>query len=561
MSYRVLARTYRSNTFDEVVGQDAISTTLKNAIETGRVHHGYLFTGTRGVGKTSMARILAKALNCLNVDAPTTMPCCTCDSCVNVASGDDVDVVEIDAASNTGVDNIRDLRSNAAFRPVRSRYKVYIIDEVHMLSAGAFNALLKTLEEPPEHVKFILATTEPQKVPATIKSRCQNFDFRAISADDVAKHLAAILETEGIQADEQVIRRVARLANGSMRDGLSLLDKLLSFESKHLTTAVAETVIPPSHDDQAAAVMAAVAASDPGAALHALDEALQTGRTVERFCGHLIDHVRTLMLLRVCGDDTDLVDVPSQVRAELVRQSAVFDAPTYVYMISLLEELHLRAKGGNLGRALADAAIVRLAMAGNFSDVGDLIERIESPVESLPASAAGGSEQAPAKKKALQVGLGGSEVADNRDREWPDQVTTTAGGAGPASVTNLDPVTGATDAAAHEKAQHEKAQQEKAQQEKVPQEQARNVGQPDDQGAGVDSASKKAAASTGTPATVSSDEWQRVARDPLVSRVRDAVDGTLFDIRLSSKSKPGPQATDENGITGLPESDDNHEET
>ena len=177
MSYRVLARAYRSRTFEEIVGQEAIAATLRNAIASARVHHGYLFTGTRGVGKTSMARILAKALNCLASEGPTVTPCCRCASCIAVAEGEDVDVVEIDAASNTGVDNIRDLRGNAAFRPARARFKVYIIDEVHMLSTGAFNALLKTLEEPPAHAIFVLATTEIDKVPATIKSRCLLFEF------------------------------------------------------------------------------------------------------------------------------------------------------------------------------------------------------------------------------------------------------------------------------------------------------------------------------------------------------------------------------------------------
>ncbi|MCH7525973.1 MAG: DNA polymerase III subunit gamma/tau, partial [Planctomycetes bacterium] len=189
MSYTVLARKYRSKTFDDLVGQEAVATTLKNAVASDRVHHGYLFTGTRGVGKTSTARILAKALNCLSVDAPTPTPCCACESCRMVAEGEDLDVIEIDAASNTGVDNIRELRANAAYRPARARFKVYIVDEVHMLSTGAFNALLKTLEEPPTHVKFILATTDPQKVPATIQSRCQRFDVRAIAAPDITKHL------------------------------------------------------------------------------------------------------------------------------------------------------------------------------------------------------------------------------------------------------------------------------------------------------------------------------------------------------------------------------------
>ncbi|NOX59232.1 MAG: DNA polymerase III subunit gamma/tau [Planctomycetes bacterium] len=248
MAYEVLARKYRSRDFDEIVGQGAIATTLRNAIELGRVHHGYLFTGTRGVGKTSMARILAKALNCHNSDGPTPNPCSKCESCLRIADGSDLDVVEIDAASNTGVDNIRELRSNAAFRPARSRFKVYIIDEVHMLSTGAFNALLKTLEEPPEHVKFILATTETHKVPATIQSRCQRFDFRSISPQDISEQLKKILEQEEIAAEEMVLRRVSRAANGSMRDALSLLDQLLAYGASNLTADVIEDVLPGSHD-------------------------------------------------------------------------------------------------------------------------------------------------------------------------------------------------------------------------------------------------------------------------------------------------------------------------
>jgi DNA polymerase-3 subunit gamma/tau len=388
MSYRVLARTYRSTTFDEVVGQEAIATTLKNAIRSGRVHHGYLFTGTRGVGKTSMARILAKALNCLAADAPTPTPCCKCESCVAVAEGQDIDVVEIDAASNNGVDNIRELRGNATLRPARARFKVYIIDEVHMLSAGAFNALLKTLEEPPSHVKFILATTETHKVPATIQSRCQRFDFRAIDAKAIAAHLARIGKAEGIEADEAVLRRVARLAGGSMRDALSLLDKLLSYDPQRLTSAVVDEVIPPPHDELSLAVLEAVARSDPAGALLALDVALQTGRTVDRFCDHLIDHVRTLMLIRVCGADTDLVDVGDAMRSTLAEQAAQFDAPTYVYMIALLEELRRSVRSSGAARALADAAVVRLAMSRQFSDIAPLLERLESaptsPAESPP---------------------------------------------------------------------------------------------------------------------------------------------------------------------------------
>ncbi len=478
MSYRVLARTYRSRTFDEVVGQEAIATTLTNAINTGRVHHGYLMTGTRGVGKTSMARILAKALNCLSAEAATPTPCGTCESCRAIAEGEDVDVVEIDAASNTGVDNIRELRNNATLRPARSRFKVYIIDEVHMLSTGAFNALLKTLEEPPAHVKFILATTEAEKVPATIQSRCQRFDFRAIDAEAIAQHLRKIVDTEGIEAEDSVLKRLARLANGSMRDALSLLDKVLSYESKNITSAVADEVIPPPHDELAAAVVECIAGQDAAGALRALDTALQTGRTVERFCDHLIEHIRALLLLQVCGEDTDLVDVSAQLRPLLAAQAQRFDAPTYVYMITLLEELRRNVKFSGAARPLADAAVVRLAMSRQFTDINELLRQLDDPegeVSAPPAPKATGEPAATGAVKNL-------EAATTLAKETPAAKT---------------------------------------------------------------KATKKPTTSKAPAAGVSSKDWQRAARDPTVERVREAVDGTLFDVRpVKSADQPAPDQSD-----------------
>src|SRR5512145_809237 len=243
MSYLVLARKYRSKTFDDLIGQEHIARTLTRAIESGRIAHAFLFCGTRGTGKTSTARILAKCLNCEAGDGPTPRPCNKCTSCQAVARGEDMDVIEIDAASNTGVDNVRDIIANAQYRPARSRFKVYIIDEVHMLSKSAFNALLKTMEEPPEHVKFILATTEPEKVLPTILSRCQRYDFRNIPTREIAGHLKNICQQEGITADEDALLLVAKSGAGSMRDSLSLLDRLLSIGEDRLTAELIEQLL------------------------------------------------------------------------------------------------------------------------------------------------------------------------------------------------------------------------------------------------------------------------------------------------------------------------------
>jgi DNA polymerase-3 subunit gamma/tau len=507
MSYRVLARKYRSRTFDEVVGQSPVATTLSNAIRGDRVHHGYLFTGTRGVGKTTMARILAKSLNCLQSPGPTVTPCCACDSCVAIGEGEDVDVIEIDAASNTGVDNIRDLRSNATLRPARSRFKIYIIDEVHMLSTQAFNALLKTLEEPPGHVKFILATTELQKVPATIVSRCQQFDFNAIDARTITRQLDKICKDEGIKADEDVLRRLGRLGNGSMRDALSLLDKLVSYESQHLTLAIADEVIPPRHDEQAAALIEAVAAQDASAALAALETALQTGRTVERLCDDLIEHLRTLMLMRVCGPESELVDVPAAVRAAYAAQAGRFDAPTFVYMISLLEELRRNVKYSGAGRALADAAVVRLAMARQFSDIREWIDGLS-----------GASESAAAPKPAAELKKNG---AGDREGVTPGTTATVSEAAKPADeVTRSHP----------------------------PKQRGAMAPSSAPGSARPGSAKAEAAPMRPAPVRVSSEQWQRVAADPLVLRVKEAVDGRLVDVR--PRPKPAPTAApDEVGNT------------
>jgi DNA polymerase-3 subunit gamma/tau len=385
VSYTVLARKFRSRTFDEVVGQSAITTTLRNAIEQNRVHHGYLFTGTRGVGKTSMARILAKALNCLKSDGPTITPCGECDSCVSIARGEDVDVVEIDAASNNGVDNIRELRSNAVYRPARSRFKIYIIDEVHMLSAGAFNALLKTLEEPPSHVKFILATTESQKVPATIRSRVQQFQFNAISPADIAVQLKSICSSENVTAEESALKRLARLANGSMRDALSLLDQAISMCGGQLTEKVVNELFPAAHDEVFAELIDYLGDNNAAGALTIVDQSLARGQALDHWCSMLIGQLRDLMIIRICGADTDLADVPAALRPRLEAQAEKFDAGAFTYMITVLEELRRNVRSSGSGRALVEAAIVRLAEVSRFSSIETLMQHIDAGIGAAPA--------------------------------------------------------------------------------------------------------------------------------------------------------------------------------
>jgi DNA polymerase-3 subunit gamma/tau len=399
MSYTVLARRYRSGTFDEVIGQDHVAQTLKKAIKSGRVAHAYLFCGTRGTGKTSMARILAKALNCRSSDGPTVEPCGKCDSCQAIARGDDIDVIEIDAASNTGVDNIREVIENAQYRPARSRFKVYIIDEVHMLSKSAFNALLKTLEEPPSHVKFILATTEPEKVLATILSRCQRYDFRNIATREIAAHLKEISQKEKIKADEDALLLVAKAGAGSMRDALSLLDRLLSVGEKHLTAEMVEQLLGLPKGQLLFDLANAVGSGDVKSTLARADSILQSGLSADGLIAALIDHLRNLLILRTCGPDSTLVEVPGLSMEELVEQASRFDPVALTQDITILEELRRNIRQSQAGRALLDATLVRMALADQFASIQELLGRLDGNGSPGPARTTRLAAAAPAAQK------------------------------------------------------------------------------------------------------------------------------------------------------------------
>ncbi|HEY0010249.1 MAG TPA: DNA polymerase III subunit gamma/tau [Tepidisphaeraceae bacterium] len=374
MAYTVLARRYRSATFDDLVGQSHVAQTLKNAITTNRLAHAFLFTGTRGTGKTSSARILAKCINCESSPGPTPSPCGKCESCTAIARGDDIDVIEIDAASNTGVDDVRDVIENAQYRPARSRFKVYIIDEVHALSKNAFNALLKTLEEPPEHVKFILATTEVEKVLPTILSRCQRYDFRNIPTREIAAHLRSVCTQEKIKADDDAILLVAKAGAGSMRDALSLLDRLLSAAGDHLTAGTLEQLLGLPRSGQIFALAQAIGEGDVKSTLTQADTLITSGLSPETLVAALTDHFRNLLILKTCGKESELVEVPGLPLDELDVQAQKFDAIVLSQDIVVLEELRRQLRTSSAGRALVDALLVRLALAEQFSTVEQLID-------------------------------------------------------------------------------------------------------------------------------------------------------------------------------------------
>ncbi len=367
MAYTVLARRYRSKTFDELIGQEAIARSLMSAVEKGRIAHAYLFCGTRGVGKTSAARLFAIAI-AGNPDAGPDDP-------VNQAimRGEDSDVIEIDAASNRGVDEARDLIANAAYRSLRAGRKVYIIDEVHMLTREAFNALLKTLEEPPEHVVFILCTTEPEKLLATIRSRCQRYDFRPIPADRIAEQIRKILHEEGIEADADLIASVARLGNGSMRDALSLLDRLLASGETRLTRALLEDLLGIPPREGLTALIEAIAEQDAPAALARCHELTEQGLSIERICETLAQRLHDLLLVRVCGPRTDLVDLEGEMRTCESELAARFDEAQLTHMLALCEATQRRVRASAVPQALMDAAIVRMACAQRFADTSAIL--------------------------------------------------------------------------------------------------------------------------------------------------------------------------------------------
>ncbi|AMV16687.1 DNA polymerase III subunit gamma/tau [Planctomyces sp. SH-PL14] len=368
--YTVLARRFRPQTFDEVVGQGHVGQSLRNAIRQQRVAHAYLFTGARGVGKTSTARIFAKALNCPN--AVDGVPCNQCEVCTSIAAGSDVDVLEIDGASNRGIDDIRQLRANVNVRSMRSPYKVYIIDEVHMLTKEAFNALLKTLEEPPPNVKFIFCTTEPNKVPDTILSRCQRFDFGTIATDRIMGRLREIAEAEGRVVDEEALELVARRAAGSMRDSQSLFDQLLAFGSERVQAEDVHRLLGTAPDERIIDLIDAVIRSDRPGVLSRLHNAAEVGVELGVFSDQLLNYLRDLIVVSVGADEVPLLAVSERVRDALREQAGRWAVSTASAAMQILAEAKNRMQRVNYARSLLELALIRMTLLAELTPLSQV---------------------------------------------------------------------------------------------------------------------------------------------------------------------------------------------
>jgi DNA polymerase III subunit gamma/tau len=374
MSYLVIARKWRPQTFEEVIGQPHATRTLQNAVRLDRIAHAYLFTGARGVGKTSIARILAKALNCEK--GPSPIPCNQCSNCLEISKGNSVDVIEIDGASNRGIDNIRELRETVRYRPAKGRYKVYIIDEVHMLTSEAFNALLKTLEEPPPHVIFIFATTEPHKIPATILSRCQRFDFRRLGLQQIVEHLKTITSQEGVDFSEGVLYAIAREADGSMRDAQSLLEQLLAFSGDGLPDSEILDILGVIDRQSVLRAAEAVLSGNAPACLGIIEDVYRRGIDSRRFCQHLCDHFRNLLFIAISDDRETRLDLPED-EMKLLKDLAATTTPEslHVYFQMLLRgEEEIRRS--SMPKIALEMLLLRMAQLPQLESIDAVLDRI-----------------------------------------------------------------------------------------------------------------------------------------------------------------------------------------
>src|SRR5215216_5028297 len=405
MAYQVIARKWRPQTFDEVTGQEPITRTLRNAIEHQRLHHAYLFSGARGVGKTTSARLLAKALNCHKSSQPTPAPCRSddptqCPSCREITESRSIDVQEIDAASSTGVDNVREaIIASVGIAPARDRYKVFIIDEVHMLSGAAFNALLKTLEEPPPRVVFIMATTERHKVPETILSRCQQFEFRTIATAKILERLKLIANAEKISVPDDALREIARTGEGSMRDAQSALDQVISFAGEKITKEDVEMALGVAGADILKRITDSIAENKPAEAIAAVDDIVMRGHDLRNFCRDLLAHFRDLLVTKVSGNE-ELLESAVCEPQELKRQAELFSESDLVRFFHSLTETETKLRAATQPRYQLEIGVVKLMELRGVESINEILQRLtalETGADTSSSRTPSGSSGSPSK--------------------------------------------------------------------------------------------------------------------------------------------------------------------
>jgi DNA polymerase-3 subunit gamma/tau len=449
MSYQVLARKYRPQKFSEVIGQEHVTQTLKNAIAQGRSAHGYIFSGHRGIGKTTVARILAMALNCRSTDHPVPEPCGVCDSCLEIRAGNSVDVIEIDAATNRGIDEIRELREAARYRPARDRFKIYILDEAHQITDAAFNALLKTLEEPPGHVVFMLATTQPEDIPQTIRSRCQHFSFRAVRFEQILAQLKDLAAKEKVAADDDALALVAEAGDGSMRDALSIMDQAIASSEGRLTAESVRQLVGAAPSGMLEQVMQAVANGASDEVLRLIDGLISEGHSPTHFARQLVRFLRNALVAKVAGRDSSLLQISSDERARVTRVSQLFSEEDLARHLQIMLRTH-----GELGyrqeqRFHLELGLLKMAHAQRLLP----IEQLLSEASTQAPSPAKGSGAGPASRVAEVRRVSDSQTASRtsyvspfaadsarKGSSKPELSADSAPTAGPHLVTSTAPV-------------------------------------------------------------------------------------------------------------------------
>jgi DNA polymerase III subunit gamma/tau len=406
MSYQVLARKYRPQKFSDVIGQEHVTRTLKNAIEQQRIAHGYIFSGHRGIGKTTIARILAMALNCRSTDHPVSEPCGVCESCTEIRGGNAVDVIEIDAATNRGIDEIRELRDAARYRPARDRFKIWILDEAHQITDAAFNALLKTLEEPPSHVIFMMATTQPEDIPQTIRSRCQHFSFHAVSFDDIVGQLRDIAKQEGINADDNALAMLAEAGDGSMRDALSIMDQAIASCGDTLSSDIVRGLVGTVCSDILEVVMDAVARNSSEDVLRTIDRLLVEGQSAQHFARQMVRFLRNTLVAKVAGSDSPLLQISSDERARVSRVADLFSEEDLTRFLQIMLRTHSDLGYKQEQRFHLELGLLKLVHAQRLLPLEQLLsgEALKAPAAPSRTSTVGAPSSSSARPVAAPPG-------------------------------------------------------------------------------------------------------------------------------------------------------------